>query len=116
MARSLLRIHLLKTNISDRDPDTGKRVPRCNPKSAWHEKDVPHLAIVDRQLFEAARKRKAERSIGHPTSHRRPRHILSGLLRCVACRLLETLIPDRRLPTLRGGRRGGSEFEGGSEF
>jgi site-specific DNA recombinase len=46
---------------------------------------VPHLAIVDRDLFEAVQKRKAERSIGHPTHQRRPKHILSGLLRCGAC-------------------------------
>jgi site-specific DNA recombinase len=69
----------------DRDPDTGKRVSRPNPKSEWHKQDAPKLAIVDRQLFDAVRERKATRSIGHPTSHRRPRHILSGLLRCGAC-------------------------------
>jgi site-specific DNA recombinase len=69
----------------DRNPDTGKRVSRPNPKSAWHEKEVPHLRLIDRELFDAVQKRKAERSIGHPTSHRRPRHILSGLLRCGAC-------------------------------
>src|SRR5437899_953055 len=67
------------------NPDTGKRVSRPNPKTAWHEKDVPQLAIVDRGLFDAAQKRKAERSIGHPTHQRRPKHILSGLLRCGAC-------------------------------
>jgi hypothetical protein len=67
------------------DPDTGRRVPRVNSKSSWHEKDVPHLAIVDRELFDAAQRRKAERSKGHPVHHRRPRHILSGLLRCGAC-------------------------------
>ncbi len=67
------------------DPDTGRRVPRVNPKSAWHEKDVPHLAIIDRELFDAAQRRKAERSKGHPAHHKRPRHILSGLLRCGGC-------------------------------
>ena len=68
----------------DRDPDTGKRVWRSNPRTAWHERDVPNLAIIERKLFDAARKRKEARSIGHPNQHRRPRHILSGLLRC-AC-------------------------------
>jgi len=69
----------------DRDPDTGKRVSRLKPESEWHRKDVPHLAIVDRALFEAVQHRKSTRSIGHPVSHRRPRRILSGLLRCGAC-------------------------------
>ena len=69
----------------DRDPDSGRRVSRPNPKTARHEKDVPHLAIIDQELFDAAQCRKAERSKGHPVQHKRPRHILSGLLRCGGC-------------------------------
>jgi site-specific DNA recombinase len=67
------------------DPDTGRRVPRVNPKSAWHEREVPHLAIIDHDLLDAAQRRKAERSHGHPVHHKKPRHILSGLLRCGGC-------------------------------
>src|SRR5262245_28555231 len=69
----------------DRDPDTGKRISHPNPKTARHEHDVPHLAIIDRELFDTVQRRKASRSIGHPNQQRRPRHILSGLLRCDAC-------------------------------
>ena len=69
----------------DRDPATGKRVSRANLKSDWHEKEAPHLAIVDRQVFDAAQARKEERAKGHPVHHKRPRHILSGLLRCGGC-------------------------------
>jgi hypothetical protein len=69
----------------DRDPDNGRRVSRSNPKSAWHEQDTPHLAIIDRELFDAVQARKAERSKGHPTHQHRPKHILSGLLRCGSC-------------------------------
>jgi site-specific DNA recombinase len=68
-----------------KSPNTGKRLQRPNPAAAWHQRDVPHLAIVDRKTFDAAQTRKAERSAGHPSQHRRPRHILSGLLRCAAC-------------------------------
>jgi site-specific DNA recombinase len=68
-----------------RDPNTGKRVSRINSNSAWHEQEAPHLAIVDSELFEAAQRRKVERSKGHPVHHKRPRHILSGLLRCDGC-------------------------------
>ena len=68
-----------------RDPDNGRRVSRSNPKSAWHEQEAPHLAIIDRELFDTVQERKAERSKGHPTYQRRPKHILSGLLRCGAC-------------------------------
>ena len=68
-----------------RDPSTGKRISRANPTNEWIRQNVPRLAIVDRDLFDAAQKRKADRAIGHPSHHRRPKHLLSGLLRCGAC-------------------------------
>jgi site-specific DNA recombinase len=46
---------------------------------------VPDLAIVPEDLFEAAQQRKAARAVGHPVAQRRPRHLLSGLLRCATC-------------------------------
>jgi site-specific DNA recombinase len=68
-----------------KDPDTGKRVSRPNPKSEWQTQDAPHLAIVSREVFDAAQARKAERSIGGGHNHRRPKRLLSGLLKCDAC-------------------------------
>jgi len=68
-----------------RDPSTGKRVQRPNPVTAWHQQDVPHAAIVSRGMFDQAQTRKAERSKGHPSHQRRPRHLFSGLLRCAGC-------------------------------
>jgi site-specific DNA recombinase len=68
-----------------KDPDTGKRISRPNPKSEWQTADVPDLAIIPRELFEVAQKRKEARSVTHPNQQRRPRHILSGLLRCGTC-------------------------------
>ncbi|MBV8418518.1 MAG: recombinase family protein [Hyphomicrobiales bacterium] len=68
-----------------KDPNTGKRVIRPNPEEAWVIKEVPELAIVPADLFEAAQRRKSERSIGHPFEQRRPKHMLSGLLRCATC-------------------------------
>ena len=68
-----------------KDPDTGKRISRPNAESDWQATDVPDLAIVSRELFEAAQKRKKARSVTHPNRQRRPRHILSGLLKCGAC-------------------------------
>jgi hypothetical protein len=46
-----------------KDPDTGKRISRPNAESDWQAPDVPGLAIVSRELFEAAQKRKRARSI-----------------------------------------------------
>ncbi len=68
-----------------KDPDTGKRLSRPNPKTDWRITDVPHLAIVSADVFEAAQKRRQERTRTHPSQQRRPRRLLSGLLRCGAC-------------------------------
>lgn len=68
-----------------KDPDTGKRLSRSNPKSEWRTIEVPHLAIVDANLFEAAQKRRQERRRTQPSHQRRPLRMLSGLLRCGAC-------------------------------
>lgn len=68
-----------------KDPDTGKRVSRINPESEWHRADVPELALVPAELFDAAHVRKESRRVSHPSHQRRPKHLLSGLLRCGAC-------------------------------
>lgn len=69
-----------------KDPDTGKRISRPNAKSAWQFTEVPGLAITARELFDAAQSRKEARTRTHPSEQRRPRHMLSGLLRCGVCR------------------------------
>ncbi|WP_442868855.1 recombinase family protein [Bradyrhizobium sp. CCBAU 53380] len=68
-----------------KDPDSGKRLSRPNPKTDWQVAEVPHLAIVTPELFTAAQQRKEERSHIHPSHQRRPRRMLSGLLRCGSC-------------------------------
>jgi site-specific DNA recombinase len=68
-----------------KDPDTGRRISRPNPESEWQVTEVPELVVVHSELFEAAQKRKKARSVTHPNQQRRPRHILSGLLKCGAC-------------------------------
>jgi site-specific DNA recombinase len=68
-----------------KDPDTGKRVSRPNPREAWHVVEVPELAIVPVELFEAAQSRIAAREGVRPERQRRARHLLTGLLRCGAC-------------------------------
>jgi hypothetical protein len=69
-----------------RNPQTGRKVPRVNPRSEWHRTEAPHLRIVPEELWQetAARLAKARNAHcgwkGVP-----PRRILSGLLRCGAC-------------------------------
>ena len=68
-----------------KDPDTGKRIPRPNPPEDWHRANALHLAIVDKELFDAAQKRKSSRSFEAPERQRRARFLLSGLLKCGYC-------------------------------
>ena len=49
-----------------KDPDTGKRLSRPNPKNNWQTADVPDLRIVSQELFDAAQSRKQAR--GHTGS------------------------------------------------
>lgn len=68
-----------------KDPETGKRVSRPNPESEWQVSERPDLAIVPREIFDAVQARKAERGGVKPQHQHRPKHALSGLLRCGAC-------------------------------
>jgi site-specific DNA recombinase len=68
-----------------RDPDTGARVRRAKPETEWRRGMVPQLRIVDDDTFEAAKRRRAQRSLQGPHRRMRPKRILSGLLRCGVC-------------------------------
>jgi site-specific DNA recombinase len=68
-----------------RDPETGKRISRPNAPADYHRADAPHLRIVDDELFEAAQTRRTARTIAGKRGRRKPRHALSGLLRCGCC-------------------------------
>lgn len=68
-----------------KNPETGRRQPRPNPPAAWIAKDLPELAIVSAELWAAAETRHA-RHAGRPAHiARRPRRLLSGLVRCASC-------------------------------
>ena len=84
-----------------KDPSTDKRVSRLNPPESWVIRDVPHLRIIDDELWRAvkARQNEARKKVTRPTtaepteeqpntgfwSHQRPRYLLTGLMRCGAC-------------------------------
>ena len=81
------RQHFLK------DPDTGKRQARLNPRAEWVIQEVPELGIVDRELWNAVKAR--QRHIRHDLTHdgsgvrseraRRPVYLLSNLIKCGSC-------------------------------
>ena len=77
----------------EKDPETGRRQARPNPAHAWIVQDVPALRIVDDALWQAvkARQTRASRATRPDAGRReiwharRPKHLLSGLIRCGAC-------------------------------
>ena len=69
-----------------KDPDTGRRVARPNPASAWIVKDVPELRIIDQELWDRVKVRQQGlRRARDFHEKRRPRMLLSFLLRCGVC-------------------------------
>ncbi|MFZ2490207.1 MAG: recombinase family protein [Thermoanaerobaculia bacterium] len=68
-----------------KDPDTGKRVSRPNPPAEWQSVDAPHLRIIEHEIFERAGAIKQERGGPLPHHTRKPKRVLSGLLKCGCC-------------------------------
>jgi len=75
-----------------KDPDTGKRQARPNPESEWIIQSVPELQIINDALWARTRERRSEITIdkGDTTDgvrplRKRPKYMLSGLLRCGCC-------------------------------
>ena len=81
------------------NPETGRKVSRINPPEEWVVAEVPHLRILDDDLWRAAKERQEEsadkyaaviagvrRAHANPmNAAHRPRHLLSGLLECGVC-------------------------------
>lgn len=68
-----------------KNPDTGRRISRANPQSEWQATEVPELALVTRADFDAVQTMKRDMEHVKPGMQCRPKHMLSGLLRCGAC-------------------------------
>jgi site-specific DNA recombinase len=73
------RIRMIK------DPETGKRISRPNPPEDWVCVDAPHLRIIDDATWEAVQAVKDRYSTCGARGERKPKHLLSGLLRCPVC-------------------------------
>ena len=76
-----------------KNPQTGKRIARPNPRSAWEVAEVPHLRIVADELWEQAKARQKAlaftmqrnpNGIALNRAHRQ-KYLLSGILRCGVC-------------------------------
>ena len=73
------KLHMVK------DPETGRRVSRANPKDQYRVAEVPRLRILDDATWTAAHDMKQKRHhLGGPHA-RTPKRFLSGLLKCAHC-------------------------------
>ncbi len=77
-----------------KDPENGKRRSRLNPSDQWITKDVPELRIVAQDLSDRVKDRQSavkrntrpdRRQYAKVWERRRPRFLLSGLIKCGAC-------------------------------
>jgi site-specific DNA recombinase len=76
-----------------KDPASGKRQARLNPKDRWIIEQVPHLRIVDEDLWQRVKDRQDETRLEitkegagiRSERARRPSYLLSGLLKCGVC-------------------------------
>lgn len=84
-----------------KNPDTGKRLSRPNPRAEWVVRDVPELRIVDEDDWKAAQALKARHSHAGFQKSRRPRHLFSGLVRCGICGGAMTVYQTARLSCAR---------------
>ena len=97
-----------------KDPATGRRVSRLNPAGSEVVTEVPHLRIVDEELWAAVKRRQAEVSRPLTDPHtttplndlHRPRFLLSGLLTCGICGGGYTITAKDRYGCARRSRHG----------
>ncbi len=68
-----------------KDPETGKRQAKPNPKEEWVIQEVPSLRILSDELWEAAQERRAFVAKNFSSPVIRKKHLLSGLLKCYSC-------------------------------
>lgn len=70
-----------------KDRLTGKRVTVCKPPDQHRRIPVPHLAIIDRDLWDRAQARRSDQTQGVPSRTRPARrpYLLSGLVFCGVC-------------------------------
>ena len=94
-----------------KDPDSGRRVSRHNPASAWTITSVPTLRIVSDALWQAAKARQGEtrqllKSGTDLVRARRPVYLFSGLTKCGVCGSGFTMFSKERLACAGARDRG----------
>jgi len=72
-----------------KNPNTGKRVSKLNPESDWVIEEVPTLRIVGQNLWDNVKAK--QKKLDGPKEkqaywkQQRPKHLLTGLVKCGTC-------------------------------
>ena len=94
-----------------KDRLTGKRVTICNPPSEHKRIPVPHLRIIDQDLWDRAQARKTANTHGDLATRKKPARrpfLLSGLVFCGRCGGGYTAQGGNRLACANYREKGGS--------
>ena len=92
-----------------RDPESRKRVSRANAADDRVLVEMPELRIVSDDVWRAAQEEAERRCSGPLVMRRRPRYLLTGLVRCGACGGSMTVIGDGRIGCTRHREAGTCE-------
>ncbi|MEO0636981.1 MAG: recombinase family protein [Pseudomonadota bacterium] len=70
-----------------KNPDTGKRVSRMNPREEWVIKAVPDFRIIPQELWDAAKEKQGNYNKREVPLHKknRPVYLLSHMVKCGCC-------------------------------
>jgi DNA invertase Pin-like site-specific DNA recombinase len=76
-----------------KNPETGKRISRLNPKDEWIIQENPELSLISENLWKSVKARQEiiaqtapiQCGKNHLTGSRRNKFLLSGLLKCGEC-------------------------------
>ena len=66
-------------------PDTGRRSSVLNPPEDWLREPVPDLRIIDDETWQTVQARKAALADKPAAYARKPKRLLSGLMKCSLC-------------------------------
>ena len=79
-----------------RDPETGKRRSRPNPETLWVTKHVPHLQIIEHEIWDNAHALKAKYASKCGNKRQTRKRLLTGLVKCGCCGGSMTIIGRER--------------------
>lgn len=78
-------VHVFNRHHYRKHPDTGRRSSVLNPPETWLREPVPELRIIDDLTWNAVQARKAALGDKPAAYARRPKRLLSGLIKCGLC-------------------------------